>query len=68
VVNTNLMYTLGGYPMSGGFGAFTPEVHEVKSALMAVKRAVIDTQPVRVWIQGTALPSTSSAPPRECRT
>lgn len=68
MVNTNLMCTLGGYPTSGGFGAFTPEAHGVKSALVTVKRTAIDTQPVRVRIQGTALPSSSSAPPRECRT
>jgi hypothetical protein len=66
VVNTNLMCNLGGYPMSGGFGAFTPEAHEVKSALVAAKRPV--TQAFRVRIQGTDLPSDPSAPPRECRT
>ena len=68
MVNTNLMCNLGGYPTSGGFGAFTPEAHAVKSALVALKRPVIDTQVVRVRIQGTELPSGQSAPPRECRT
>ena len=68
MVNTNLMCNLGGYPMSGGFGAFTPEVHGVESALVALKPTAIDTQAVRVRIQGTDLPSGPSAPPRECRT
>lgn len=68
MVNMNLMCNLGGYPTSGGFGAYTPEAHVVKSALVAAKRPVIDTQAFRVRIQGTDLPSGQSAPPRECRT